>query len=67
MKITVNGKERELGGVCTLLAFLKQHEVNPQLVAIEHNGEIVKRDTYADVWLAEGDRVEIVHMVGGGA
>lgn len=67
MQIAVNGKLRELEAPCSLLEFLQQHDVNPQLVAIEHNGEIVRRDGYGDVVLAEGDVVEIVHMVGGGA
>jgi thiamine biosynthesis protein ThiS len=66
MRITVNGKPRELDGPCTLAEFLQQHEVNPVLVAIEHNGEIVPRDSYANLTLAEGDVMEIVHMVGGG-
>jgi sulfur carrier protein len=41
--------------------------VNPVLVAVEHNGDIVKRDRFGEVLLADGDRLEIIHMVGGGA
>jgi thiamine biosynthesis protein ThiS len=41
--------------------------VDPRLVAIEHNGTIIRRDDFDRVVLGEGDRVEIVHMVGGGA
>lgn len=65
--ITVNGKPRKLESRCTLLDLLKEHDVNPVVVAIEHNGEIVKRDTYGEVVLTDGDIIEIVHMVGGGA
>ena len=65
--LTVNGKAREIAEPMTLLAFLQAHNVNPQLIAVEYNGEIVRRDRYASVTLAAGDRLEIVHMVGGGA
>ena len=67
LSLTVNGKKRELAEPMTLLAFLEAHNVNPQVIAVEYNGDIIKRDRYAHVTLAEGDRLEIVHMVGGGA
>jgi thiamine biosynthesis protein ThiS len=65
--LTVNGKVREIGEPMTLLAFLKAHNIDPRLIAVEHNGEIVRRDRYDAVTLQAGDRLEIVHMVGGGA
>ena len=65
--LTVNGKTREIAEPMTLLAFLQAHNVDPRLIAVEHNGEIVRRDRYEAVTLAAGDRLEIVHMVGGGA
>jgi thiamine biosynthesis protein ThiS len=40
---------------------------NPKKVAVERNREIVPRSTLGDVQLAEGDVLEIVHFVGGGA
>lgn len=67
MRLTVNGKPREIAGVQTLLEFLQVHDVNPRLVAVEHNGEIVRRDHFADACLHDGDTLEIIHMVGGGA
>lgn len=66
MKLTVNGKPREVQGEATVLAYLTQLGVNPLAVAVEHNGEIVKRKRFGDVSLAEGDALEIVRMVGGG-
>ena len=66
IELTVNGKPRQLDGETTLLDFLEQAGINPQIIAVEHNGEIVKRDRYADTPLAAGDRLEIVRMVGGG-
>ena len=65
--LTVNGKTREIAEPMTLLAFLQAHNVDPRLIAVEHNGEIVRRDCYEAVTRAAGDRLEIVHMVGGGA
>lgn len=64
--LTVNGKPRELPGETPLLDFLEQHKLNPKAVAVEYNGDIVPRDTYAGVTLRAGDRVEIVRMMGGG-
>ena len=66
IQLTVNGKPRRLDGETTLLGFLEQAGINPQIIAVEHNGEIVKRDRYAETPLADGDRLEIVRMVGGG-
>lgn len=50
----------------TLLEFLQSHDINPALVAVEYNGEIVRRERFQDVLIVEGDRLEVVHMVGGG-
>ena len=66
IELTVNGKARQLDRSMTLLAFLEANEIDPQVIAVEHNGEIVKRDRYAETALADGDRLEIVRMVGGG-
>jgi sulfur carrier protein len=67
LSLTVNGKAREIAEPMTLLAFLQAHNVNPQVIAVEYNGDILRRDRYDAVTLQAGDRLEIVHMVGGGA
>lgn len=64
--LQVNGKPVELDAPTPLLAYLEKLGVNPRAVAVEHNGEILQRDAYAATVLGEGDRVEIVRMVGGG-
>jgi sulfur carrier protein len=66
MQLTVNGKPREASDDATILAFLEANEIDPRIVAVERNGEIVKRDQWAAVRLAKGDTLEIVRMVGGG-
>ena len=48
-------------------AVARSSHINPRLIAVEYNGQIVRRDGYDAVLLAAGDKVEIVHMVGGGA
>jgi thiamine biosynthesis protein ThiS len=67
MQCTINGKLREVDSGITLLRFLEERGVNPMLVAVEHNGEIIKRERFGEVPLTDGDRLEIIHMVGGGA
>ncbi len=67
MQLMINGKPRELVEECCLLDFLEKQQVNPQLIAIEYNGDIVKRQHFDEIVLHEGDRLEIVQMVGGGA
>ena len=65
--LQVNGKEVKLDGPTPLLVYLEQLGVSPRAVAVEHNGEIIERDAYATTTLGDGDVVEIVRMVGGGA
>ena len=66
MRLAVNGKHREVDGEPTILAFLEANQVNPQLVAVEHNGEIVRRERFGEIPLHDGDTLEIIHAVGGG-
>ena len=63
----INGKRVELALPTPLLAYLEQLGVNPRAVAVEHNGVIVERVDYASITFHDGDTVEIVRMVGGGA
>ena len=65
--LEVNGKTVELDGPTPLLAYLARLDLNPRAVAVEHNGEILERTAYERATLRDGDRVEIVRMVGGGA
>ncbi len=64
--LVVNGKPRPLDGEMGLVQFLEAHQIKPQLIAIEYNGLILDRDRYAEVTLRDGDKLEIVHMIGGG-
>jgi sulfur carrier protein len=67
ISLVVNGKQVQLEGPTPLLTYIDQLGVNPRAIAVEHNGEVLERAAYASVTLREGDRVEIVRMVGGGS
>jgi thiazole synthase len=64
--ITLNGEPRTITSGTTIAALAAELGLNPAKVAVERNLEIVPRSTLADVVIADGDRLEIVHFVGGG-
>ena len=64
--VHVNGDLRHVTVGTTLSAMLAELGLNPRKVAVERNLEIVPRSTFDDVVVEEGDRLEIVHFVGGG-
>jgi len=65
MNLTING-ETQLRSAETLSALVEQLGMKPDRVAIELNREIVPREQWPQTLLHEGDRLEIVHFVGGG-
>jgi len=66
MWINVNGKRRELETDTTLARLIKELGVEQKVMAAAVNMEIVKRDQWGVYLLKEGDRVELLHFVGGG-
>lgn len=66
MKLQINGAEREFDSLLSLASLLEQLGMKQDRVAVELNHDIVPRDRWASTPLAEGDRLEIVHFVGGG-
>ena len=66
MRIVLNGEEREVADGTTVAGLLETLDVPRRYVAVERNREIVPRARHADTVLDDGDRVEIVTMVGGG-
>lgn len=65
--VQVNGKPVELTGPTRLLDYLRSLGVDARTVAVEVNGDILERERYAACTLGDGDTIEIVRMVGGGA
>lgn len=66
MRIEVNGEAQEVEEGSTLQTLVEQLALAPERLAIEHNREVVRRAQWPALTLSEGDRVEIVHFVGGG-
>lgn len=70
MQLTINDKPREIrvdgAGMLTVDALLRHLEITSRLTAVALNGAIVRREEYGERQVREGDRLEIVTMVGGG-
>ena len=66
IRIIVNGEEREIAPPCSLQDFVGSLNLPSQRVVIEHNGEVVPSGKWGEKELHDGDRLEIVHFVGGG-
>ena len=66
MEIVLNGEPRTLAASTTLTGLLEAEGLAGRRVAVEVNGEIVPRGRHAEHGLEAGDRVEIVHALGGG-
>jgi sulfur carrier protein len=66
MQIEVNGSPAELAEPCTLSTLIEALELTGRRLAVEVNEELVPRSLFAERRLAPGDRVEIIHAVGGG-
>ena len=66
LRLTVNGEQRTAEPGTTVAGLLRAMGVDPARVAVERNRDVVPRAEHATTTLAEGDRLEIVHFVGGG-
>jgi thiazole synthase len=66
MQITINGESRRLDSQVNLAQLLGILGLDARKIAIERNLEIVPKSQYADVLVQAGDRLEIVHFIGGG-
>jgi thiamine biosynthesis protein ThiS len=67
IRVQLNGKEREVPAGLTVQGLLESLGLEPRLVVVERNREIIARARYGEVKVGEGDRLELVHFVGGGA
>lgn len=67
MTLTVNGSPRKLSEGLLVSQLLETLQIAPERVVVEVNLKILKRHEHGCTLLQEGDQVEIVHFVGGGA
>ena len=66
INLMVNGKTREVEEATNLETYLTDFGLDLQFVAVGYNGEVIKKDSFAQVTLKNGDTLEIVRPVGGG-
>ena len=66
MQVTINGKTEEVPGG-TVLEILKAKDVSPQMVAVELNSKMLERDEFGRTRVKDGDAIELLFYMGGGA
>ncbi len=66
MHLTINGESRTFEGVADVAGLVEALGLDTRKVAVERNLEIVPRSAYGITALMDGDRIEIVHFIGGG-
>lgn len=66
INLQVNGEPQACQPQTSLPQLLEKMGLNPRLVAVEYNGEILHRQFWSETIMQEGDRLEIVTIVGGG-
>jgi sulfur carrier protein len=66
IRIRLNGKAREVSGDHTVRSLLRELDLEPAMIVVELNRDILDRERYGDVVVREGDTLELVHFVGGG-
>jgi sulfur carrier protein len=67
VKYELNGESRETPAPLSVLDLLRDFELGKRRVAVAINAEVVPKSRFGDVFIREGDRVEVIHAVGGGA
>jgi thiamine biosynthesis protein ThiS len=67
MKIILNGEPKEIPANLAVAGLIQELGLTPERLAIEVNRRIIRRAEWPTAILAEGDKVEVVHFVGGGA
>ena len=67
LNITFNGDAVEIDGPLAVDQLLANLEIDERRVAVEHNLQILKRAAYGSTMVRDGDRLEVVNAVGGGA
>lgn len=66
MQVVLNGQPHQLPEPATIDRLLEDLFGQPRRVAVEINGEIVPRSRHTGYRLQDGDRIEVVHAIGGG-
>ncbi len=64
--VRVNGKNLEIDGGLSVQELVKSLDLDPRLIVVELNRQILSRDSLGELQVSEGDQVELVHFVSGG-
>ena len=66
MRLLLNGEEREFDAPLTVQELLDRVGIDSRKVAVEQNFGIVVKSEYSSTVVSDGDKLEIVHFIGGG-
>jgi sulfur carrier protein len=66
MRVTINGKTEEVSG-SSVMEILKAKDVSPQMVTVELNSKMLERDELGSTVVRDGDAIELLFYMGGGA
>jgi thiamine biosynthesis protein ThiS len=66
VEIILNGEKKRIDSQVTLDRLLELFSLPRQRIAVEHNREVVSRNDWPDTMVSDGDKIEVVHFVGGG-
>ena len=66
MTVNINGETRDIQPGLTVTALLEQLGLNPKVVVVQRNDDIVERASFDATIIQEGDQVELIRFVGGG-
>lgn len=66
ISVQINGEKREVPGEIDLDRLLELFSLPKQRIAIELNNDVVRRGNWQDTLVRDGDKIEVVHFVGGG-
>lgn len=66
MNLIINGEDSQFDSVSTISSLLERLGMKPDRVAVELNRDLVPRDRWPSTQISDGDKLEIVHFVGGG-
>lgn len=66
VKIIFNGNVETIAQNATIASFIAQKALNPATIIVEHNYDLVKKESWENIILKEDDRLEILRFVGGG-
>ena len=66
MKLTINGKEKEIHSSQTVTELVEELAISAPNIAVALNSQVIPKSQYPQTPVKEGDKIEIVHAVGGG-